>query len=205
MNLIIDKNGNAGFDEWFNERDAERIAKALEDAGFDVMTLRVDYEFKDVPALKKKERYDPIPMTAKNIFLLLANADKDNDEILELIGIERESNFVVTTLIRRLQGEYQKWQKLDHPVDWANEEERLKAFAGYLESRSKISDRGIVRAIEKMEKDGCLQLADEKFPECGKQFNNNCLTCQFNKNHIQNESDIRRFNMALESEFEDAN
>ena len=198
MKIIIDRNGNVGFDEWFDEDDINKLIKALKSQGFEVKSVeRSDDEFKSIPTLFKKKRYDKIPLTSKNIFLILSNVDKHNDDILEILGIERESDFVITTLLRRLQGEFVKWEKIDHKEKWANDEERMKAFARYFESKCKMTDKKIEKIIEKMEKKGCRQLADSEFPECGTEFNSECLKCQFGKKYLKNEADIIRFNQIL--------
>jgi len=194
MKLIIDVNGNVGFDDWFDETDSEKIIEGLKSQGINVTVEKVDYEFKDYPILKKKERFESIPMTAQNIFTIMSNPDVDNDVVLEMMGIERESGFVITTLFKKLQGEYIKWQRIDHPIEWANDEERLRAFAGFFESSVKISDKGISREIKKMETKGCLRNKTERFPECKTEFNSECLSCQFGKEHIKTEADIKRFN-----------
>lgn len=206
MKLVIDRNGNVGFDEWFSENDADRILTALKTAGFQIESEKVDYEFKHIPALRKKERYDSIPLNAENVYLILSNVDKDNEEILKVLNIERESTFVITTLVRRLQGEYVQWQKIDHKQEWADEKERLKAFARYMESLTTKTTSRIIKVIEAMSRAGCRQLnspAEGRFPECKKEFNENCITCQFGKKHITTDADIVRFNAILGKEFTD--
>ncbi|MCK4590078.1 MAG: hypothetical protein KAT77_06550 [Nanoarchaeota archaeon] len=198
MKIIIDRNGNVGFDEWFDEEDVDKLVNALKSKGFEVNGVeRSEDEFKAIPALFKKKRYDKIPLSANNIFLILSNADKHNDDILEILGIERESGFVITTLLRKLQGEYVKWEKIDHKEKWKNDEERMKAFARYFESQCKMTDKKIENLIEKMEKEGCRQLLDDKFPECGTEFNKECLKCQFGQKYLKNDADIIRFNQVL--------
>jgi len=197
INLLIDINGNAGFDDWFDEDDAEKIQEALASIGKIVTIEEVDYEFKEYPILKKKERFSAIPLTSRNIFLILSNLDSDNDKILKILGIERESGFVITTLGRKLQGEYIKWQKIDHEKEWANEAERLRGFANFFESTKKISDKKIETAIKTMTRFGCKRESESKFPECGTQFNIECKKCMFGKSYIETDADIERFNIVL--------
>jgi len=203
MKLIIDVNGNVGFDGWFDEGDVDDIVDALNSIGKGVEIDRVDYEFSDYPILQRRERGEPIPKTARNIFLILSNLDKKNDEVMEILGIEREKgSFVISTMGRTLQGEYLKWQKIDHKKQWKNDIERMKAFAGYFESKKKMSNKKIIKIIQKMEKDGCLQLADEKFPECKSEFNTECISCQFGSKYIKTQADAERFSEVLNKEFE---
>jgi len=193
--LLIDtENGLAGFEEWFEESDAEKIKELLNANGFDITIEEVDYEFKDYPILKKKDRFSSIPKTAKNVFTILSNLDKSDEEILKLLGIKRESGFIVTTMSRTLQGEYIKWQKIDHEKDWKNDEERLKSFANYFESTKKISTSGISSALKKMVKDGCKRYENKRFPECETEFNDECKSCIFGKPYIKTDADIERFN-----------
>ncbi len=193
--LIDETNSVAGFDDWFDVDDVEKIAKALSLIGFEIDIEKVDYEFSDYPNLAKRERGIPIPKTARNIYLILSNLDKSNDEILKILGIEREKgSFVISTMGRTLQGQYLKWQKIDHPKEWANDDEKLKAFAGYFESVKKISDKGIERSINKMISKGCRRKKENKFPECKDKFNKNCLSCQFGKDYLKSDVDIDRFN-----------
>ena len=131
MKLLIDKNGNAGFDEWFWASDATKIVEALTAVRTDIEIEKVDWEFKDIPILAKKLRYEPIPLTPRNIVIILGNVDKDNDVILKLLGIKRDSDFVITTIIRRLEQEYQCWEKIDLTKQWKDRQESIKAFAEY--------------------------------------------------------------------------
>lgn len=142
MKLLIDCNGNVGFDEWFWEEDAEKIVQALKVIRTDIEIERVDYEFKDEPILAKKKIYDPIPMTARNIAIILSNSEKTNSEILKLLGIERESDFVITTRFRWLEGEFQKWEKMDNTKQWQSRQESVKAFADYFSQELKDKKRG---------------------------------------------------------------
>ena len=201
INLVVnEEEGVAGFDDWFDADDVEKIAKALNLIGFNVEIEKVDYEFKDEPILAKKNMGYSIPKTPENIFKIMTNRDKKPREVLEILGYgDRESDFVIVTMTDKLTREYEKWKKLDHPQEWADETEKIKAFAGYMESKQKISDKGIKNAIKKMTGKGCLRLADEKFPECEKEFNKNCLECQFGKEFIKTEADIRRFNEDLKN------
>lgn len=136
-------------------------------------------------------------MTARNIFVMLSNADKENDDILKILGIERESGFVITTLIRKLQGEYVKWEKIDHSNKWKDDKERMMAFARYFESRVDKTDKQVQRAINIMADEGCLRFEENRFPECGDKFNTECLKCQFGKKHLKTEEDLDRFNEQL--------
>lgn len=140
MKMLIDPKGRVGFDEWFDFRDAEEIFGLLKGAGFHIQLEEVDYQFKEVPILRKKDRYDSIPMTPKNIFTILNNADKDDREVLRLLGIDRESTFVITTLIRRLQGEMVKWEKLDHKEAWESEEKKIMSFANFFAKKKDTSN-----------------------------------------------------------------
>lgn len=203
--LIIDRNGKAGFDEWFDKEDAEKVVNALNSVGFEITTLTVDWELKPEPALEKRKSDVPIPLTPENIVKILTNRDKTNREVLEILGFgERESDFIITTKSHNLTTDYEKWKKLDHPQEWENEAERIRAFANYFDTSKKYSTNNkVIKAISSMEREGCLQLADEKFPECKDKFNTNCLTCQFNKGFIKNDADIDRFNQVLKEEYED--
>lgn len=58
MKILIDVNGNAGFDEWFEKPDVKSIIEGLASQGINVTSEEVDYEFKSIPILKKKDRYD---------------------------------------------------------------------------------------------------------------------------------------------------
>jgi len=205
MKIQIDVDGNVGFNDWFDEEDAEKIADVLNalSLGFNIEIEKVDYEFSAYPILKKRSRGEKIPKTARNIFLILSNLDKKNDEVLKILGIEREKgSFVISTMGRNLQGEYIKWQKIDHKKKWKDDEERMRAFAGYFESKAKMSNNKIIKIIKKMEKDGCLQLLDEKFPECKKEFNTECISCQFGSKYIKTQADAERFSEVLNNEFE---
>lgn len=194
MKILIDTNGNVGFESWFDRSDLNSLKKGLEEQGFRVEVEEVDYEFKPVPVLKKKDRFEAIPMTARNIYIMLTNADKENDDILKDMGIERESGFVITTLIRKLQGEYLKWEKIDNTKKWKDDKQRIMAFARYFEANVNRTNRQVQRAIEQMQDDGCMQFEDNKFPECKDKFNIECSTCQFGKKYIKTQEDADRFN-----------
>jgi len=164
MKLITDKTGTiAGFDEWFDSKDVPKIIKAIEEIGYEIQTEQADYEFKYLPILRKKDRYEPVPRTAKNIVIMLTNADKPDDIILKMLGIERESTFVITPMIRKLQGEYVKWQKIDHNKEYQNDIERIKAFARYVETVSKkFFDKGTKVTIKDGKVKGIITEYDKK-------------------------------------------
>jgi len=173
MKLLTDIKGNAGFDEWFDSKKAKQITKALNDIGFDIEIEEADYEFKDYPILRKKGTYATIPNSPKNIAIMLLNADLEDDVILKKLGVERESSYIITPRIRMLQGEYVKWQKIDHNKEWKNEEERIMAFAGYFEKkktkRIDVGDKviinisrnkGVIKSYNKEKKQYLIETKD---------------------------------------------
>jgi hypothetical protein len=129
MKLLIDKKGNAGFDEWFFGSDAKDIVKALRAVRTDITIEEVDYEFKEEPILRKKDRFAAIPKTQRTVLIMLSNVDKENDEILRLLGVDRESDFVITTMMRNLEKDFQRWEKIDKTKQWKSRQESIEAFA----------------------------------------------------------------------------
>jgi hypothetical protein len=152
MKLLIDPKGRVGFDEWFKAEDVPIIMKAFE-GKIKIEQEETEYPFHNEPCLFKPMQYAEIPMTPKNISIMLLNPDLNDDVIMKMMGIERDSSYVITTRIRKLQGEYVKWQKIDKTKNWKNEEERILAFAGYYQKKTTkridVGDKVITKDTKK--------------------------------------------------------
>lgn len=207
MDIIIDRDGNLAFDEYFGEEDAETIREFLRDKlGIDARIVRnAERQFKAIPALWKKRNLRDIDWADyKNILILLRNEDKMDDEILELLGAaERESAFVIVTRMRAVRQRFKAWAREEHLDD--SLEEHMLRFAQLYASQQKKTNKQISYDIDQMVKDGCKQLEDkgDRFPECEDKFNKNCITCVLNKHHIKDTTDIERYNQVLAEEYEE--
>lgn len=161
QNIVIDKYGRMALDFWLDSADLENFKEALTKMGYFVLVENADYEFPENPLLKKRNRFESIPLTPKNVSIILLNQDKNNDEILDLLGISRESNFVITTLSHKLNRDYQIWLKIDDKKKWNANAESIKAFAETFRNKEFMyrldkhinNGKTIKEAVEEMNKE----------------------------------------------------
>jgi hypothetical protein len=202
---ISETDGLASFsDEFFNERDAEKMKAFAEGLGYTVSIVKTDERFADTLNPMRRKTIRDIDWSDWRVYAKIYNlsmADKSPEQICSELGSQGTGMAVVMKL-GRIMVQFTKFRDAE---GGQLDEKKIEKFAKMLADKAKHSNRAIQSRIDRLMEHGCDAGIGEKYPECANGYHDGCFICPHNTDsgkQIHDETDIERLNDVLDKDYE---